>query len=108
MEDKVAAVTVTVELPEALPRLAETIAVPAETAVAKPPLVTVITGVFDEPQVTCMVISWLVPSEYVPMAVNCGASPTGIRGLAGITDMKDRVAAVTVRVVVPVTCPVGG
>ena len=38
---------------------------------ARPLLLTVATDVLDELQVTCGVISWLVPSEYVPEAANC-------------------------------------
>jgi hypothetical protein len=38
------------------------VAVPNEKAVARPVLSTVATDGFDELQVTCVVISWLVPS----------------------------------------------
>ena len=81
------------------------VAVPAATAVARPLLLTVATDVLDELQVTCVVISWLVPSEYVPEAANCWVTPTGMLGLAGVTDMEDRVAEVTVRVVLPEILP---
>ena len=111
MED-MAVAAVRVVLPEILPRLAVMVAVlPAATpvgTVTRPPLVTVATAVFDEPQITWVVISWLVPSEYMPIAVNCGVSPTGMLGLVGVITMEDKVAAVTVRIVVPVACPVGG
>jgi hypothetical protein len=63
-------VTVRVVLPEILPEAAVIVAVPAVTAVARPLLFTVATEVLDELQVTCVVISWLVPSEYVPEAAN--------------------------------------
>jgi hypothetical protein len=63
MEARVAEVTVRVVLPEIVPEAALMVAVPAVTAVARPlPLTVAITG-FDELQVTCMVISRLVPSE---------------------------------------------
>ena len=101
MEDRVAEVTVRVVLPEILPEVAVMVAVPAATAVARPLLLTVATDVLDEVQVTCVVISWVVPSEYVPVAVNCWVVPAGMLGLAGVTDMEDRVAEVTVRVVLP-------
>ena len=52
------------------------IVVPAATAVARPLLLTVATEVFDELQVACVVMSWLVPSENVPEAANCRVSPT--------------------------------
>jgi hypothetical protein len=64
-------VTARIVLPEILPEAAVMVALPAATAVARPPLFTVATVVLDELQVTCVVISWLVPSEYVPEAANC-------------------------------------
>ena len=78
MEDRPAEVTVMRVLPAMLPNVAEMVALPAATAVTRPPLDTVATGVFDEPQVTCKVMSKPVPSEYVPVAVSCGVTPTGM------------------------------
>ena len=101
MKDRVAEVTVRVVLPEIVPEVAVIEAVPAATAVARPLLLTVTTDVFEEVQVTCVVISRLMPSEYVPVAVNCWVTPTGILGLTGVTDTEDRVAEVTVRVLFP-------
>ena len=63
MEDRVAEVAVRVVLPEIIPELAVMVALPAATAVARPALLTIATEVFDELQVTCVVILWLVPSE---------------------------------------------
>ena len=63
MEDRVAEVAVRVVLPEIIPELAVMVALPAATAVARPVLLTIATDVFDELQVTCVVILWLVPSE---------------------------------------------
>ena len=100
-EDRVAEFTVRVILPVILPEVAVMVAVPTETAVARPLPLTVATEVSDEVQVTCVVISWLVPSENIPVAVNCWVTPTGMLGLAGVTDREDRMAAVTVRVVLP-------
>ena len=71
MEDRVAGIIVRVVFPEMLPEVAVTMDVPTATAVARPMLLTVATDVFDDLQVTCTVISWLVPSEYIPVAVNC-------------------------------------
>ncbi len=99
MEDRAAEVTVRVVLTEILPEVAVMVAVPGATAMARPLLVTVATDVFDEPQVTCVAISWLVPSEYVPIAANCWATPTGMIGLAGVTAREERAAEVTVRAV---------
>ena len=105
MEDRVAEVTVRVVFPEILPEVAVIVEVPAATAEARPLLLTVATDGFEELQVTCVLIPWLVPSEYVPVAVNCLVIPAGMLGLAGVTDMEDRVAEFTVRVVVPEIFP---
>ena len=51
-----------------------------------------------------MVTSWVVPSEKVPVAVNCSVVPPGTLGLAGVTAMEDN-AEVTIRVVPPETAP---
>lgn len=83
---------VKVVLPVMLPKVAVTVAVPAATAVANPLLLTVATDVLDELQMTCAVISRLVPSEYMLVAANCIVFPTGMLGLAGVTEMEDRVA----------------
>lgn len=105
-EDKVAAVTVRVVLPEMPPWVAVMVAAPTVTAVARPLLLIVATEVLDEVQMTCVVISRLVPSEYVPVAVNCWLTPKGVFGLAGVKAM-DNSAGTTVRVTLPVACPAG-
>jgi hypothetical protein len=88
-------------LPEIPPEVAVMVVVPTETPMARPVLSIVATDVSDQPQVTCVVISWLVPLEYVPVAVNCWMAPTGMLGLTGVTVMEDRFAVTTVRVVLP-------
>jgi hypothetical protein len=62
MEDRVAEVTARFVLPEILPEVAVMVAVPTEKAMARPLLLIVIANVLDELQVTCAVISKLVPS----------------------------------------------
>ena len=37
----------------------------------------------------------------MPVAINCWVAPTGTLGSAGVTDMAERVAVFTVRVVLP-------
>jgi hypothetical protein len=102
MDDRVAEFTVRVVLPEIFPEVAVMVVpVPTATAVARPLLFTVAIDVLDELQVTCAVISRLVPSENVPVAVNGWVTPTGILGLAGVTAMEDRGGAFTVRIVLP-------
>jgi hypothetical protein len=64
--DRVAWFTLKVVVPEILLDVAVTVAVPGATAEARPLLLTVATEGSDEIQVTCVLISWVVPSEYVP------------------------------------------
>jgi hypothetical protein len=101
MEDRVAEVTVRVILPEIAPEVAVMVAAPAATELPRPLLLTVATDVLDELQMTRVVISKLVPSEYAPQAENCWVIPVAMLGLSGVTDMEDRVAEVTVRVIPP-------
>jgi hypothetical protein len=105
MEDRVAAVTVMVLMPEILPEAAVMVAKPVATAVARPLLLTVATEVTDELQVTCVVISRLIPSEYVPVAVNWLVTSAGRLAMAGVTDMEVSTAGVTVRVALPEMVP---
>ena len=105
MEDRVAEVTVRVLLPEVIPEVAVMVAVPWAMAVARPLLSTVATDVLDELQMTCELRSKLAPLEKAPEAVNCGVNPTGTLGLAVVTDMEDKAAWSTARVVLPVIVP---
>ena len=63
MDDKVAAVTVRVAVPDLPLKVAVMVAVPAATPVAKPLLLIVAADVGNALQVTCVVISWVVESE---------------------------------------------
>ena len=63
--------TVRVVFPVILPEVAVMVVVPAATVVARPALLIVATEVLDELQATVVVISWVVPSKNVPVAVNC-------------------------------------
>jgi hypothetical protein len=88
--------------PEIVPEVAVMVVVPAAMAVPRPLLLlTVNTIVIAELQMTSVVISRVVPSAYVPVAVNCWVVPRGMLRLAGVTAMDDRAAEVTVRVVLP-------
>ena len=66
MKDRIAEVTVRVLFPEIIPEVAVMVAVPAATAVARPLPLTVATDGLEELQVTCVVTSRVVPSEYGP------------------------------------------
>ena len=57
IEDRVAEVTVRVVLPEILPAVAVMLEVSVARAVTRPLLLTVATGVLDELQVVCVVMS---------------------------------------------------
>ena len=56
-------------------------------------------------QVTWLVRSCVELSEKVPVAVNCSVSPLGDAGLAGVTAIDWRAAALTVRTVEPLMPP---
>ena len=73
--DRVGGDTVNVVLPVIPLSVAEMLVLPALTAVASPALVMVATPVFEEAQVTEPVRFWVLPSEYVPVAVNCWVAP---------------------------------
>ncbi len=96
---------VTVVLPEMLPNIAVMVAPPAVTAVTKPLLLTVATDVLEELQVTWVVRLTVVLSENVPVAVSAWVAPTVMIGLAGVIAREDRVAELTVRVVVAEMLP---
>lgn len=61
--------------------------------------------VLEELQVTKVVRSCVVLSEYVPVAVNCALDPDAMLGLPGVTEMDCKVALLTISVVVPETLP---
>jgi len=105
MEDRVAEVTVRIILPDINPEVAVMVAGPCAMAVARPLPLTVTEEVLDELQMTWVVISKLVPSEYAPEAANCWVIPAGMLALTGVTDMEDRVAEFTVRVMLPEIAP---
>jgi hypothetical protein len=90
-------VTVTVAELEVNPdKLALTVADPTARALASPvvpaALLTDRTCELEEVQVADAVTSCVVPSEKVPVAVNCWALPTAMLELAGVTDRETRVA----------------
>ena len=99
------AVTVRVVEPFTLPKVALIVELPIPTPVAKPPVVIVATLVVSEFHVTVLVMSCVLESVYVPVAVNCCVKLLTIEGFTGVTLIETRVAAVTVRVVEPLTLP---
>jgi uncharacterized protein (DUF736 family) len=102
MDCSIAAVTVSVALAVTAFPAADTVTVPGFRVVTKPVEFTVATVVSDVDQVA--VVSALeVPSEKVPVAVNCCVSPAAIDDPWGDTVMDCRIAAVTVSAAFPVT-----
>jgi len=97
------ACTVKVVLPLTLPNVAVIFEVPADTAVASPPLLMVATDVVPEVHATWLVMVWVPPPEYVPVAANCWVVFAVIVGLLGDTEMD--VSAGTVTVAVPLMLP---
>jgi hypothetical protein len=61
--------------------------------VVRPVLLMLATPVPDELQVAEFVRFWVLPSEYVPVAVNCSVVPKAIDGLAGVTAIEVKIAA---------------
>jgi len=102
-EDRVAEYTVRIVLSEILPVVAVMFVVPTETPMTRPVLSIVATDVSDEPQVTC--VAWVVPSEYVPVAVNRWGTPAGMLRLGDVTARDNRVAEFTVRIVLSEILP---
>ena len=84
-EAKAAAVTLRVVLPLMPEYEAVMVVEPAVFVVAMPVFETVAALVFDELQVADLVRSLLLPSLYLPVAVNCWPSPAATEGVPGVT-----------------------
>ena len=84
--------TVSVVFPFTLPSVTVIVVVPAETPVANPPALIVATPGLPEFHVTWLVTFCVLPSEYVPVAVNCCVVPLPMPGLAGVTAIEVSVA----------------
>jgi hypothetical protein len=105
MDTSVAAVTVSVVLPEMAPLVALIVVLPAFSADANPALLIVAVVVLDDTQVTLAVRFCVELSLYVPVAVNCCVPPAATEGFTGVTAIDTSVAAVTVSVVLPEMAP---
>ena len=102
MDMRVAAVTVSVVVFVTDPSAAVIVVEPTVIAVASPlepaVLLIVATALFDEVHTTDAVMSWVVPSLNVPVAVNCSVVPIAIWAATGDMLIDVSVAGVTVRV----------
>ena len=87
------------------PDVAEMVVVPGASAVTNPPGAIVATAVEDELQLTAPVRSCVLPSVYVPVAVNCCVVPKGIVGFFGLIAIEANVAGFTTNVAVALTEP---
>ena len=109
IETSFAGVTVSVVLPLIAPIAAEIWSCPVARAEARPfesvAFETVATVAVADAQVTLSETSCVVASSKKPVAMNCCWVPLAIDGTAGVTAIETRVAAVTVRVVLPFTAP---
>lgn len=102
---RLAAFTVKGALPVTPVSVAEMVVLPILSAVARPLTVIEATPGDEDFQATTPVMSCVLESENVPVAVNCCAMPMGTSALDGLTAMDVTVAEVTVSVVEPVIDP---
>lgn len=98
-----AAVTVIVVDPLTPPEVAVMVAEPGATAVAIPELLIVATDAGVADHVTD-VIACLLPSLYVPVALNCCVFPAATDGVAGVTAIDVRTGVGLVDEEDPVFC----
>ena len=80
-------------------RLAVILVVPVATDVANPVFAPIVATLgVAETQVAVVVMFWVEPSLYVPMAINCWVNPFAMHGLAGVTAIDANAEPVTVNV----------
>jgi hypothetical protein len=84
--------------PLTAPDVAVIVAFPRLRAVTAPLTVIDATALGEELQATVFVMSCVLPSENVPVAVNCRTTLSGIVVAAGVTRMEVRVPVLTVSV----------
>ena len=91
-------VAMTVRLADALTllTLAPMIVCPDDAAVARPLAETVATRGVEDPQDAVLVKSFVVPSVYFPVAVNCWLLPILTEIVAGLTSMLTSAAELAV------------
>ena len=99
------AVTVRVAVPEMPALKAVIVEVPAARPCASPAALIVAAVVLEDDHAAVAVKFCVELSVNVPVAVNCCDWPAEMLGVAGVTAIETRVAAVTFNVVVPLTLP---
>ena len=109
IETSAAGFTTSVADPLTEPELMPIVVVPVPTEVANPAvpavLLIVATVAAVELQWPVWVRSWVLPSLYVPVAVNCCVVPRGIVAVGGFIAIETSAAAVTVSTVELLTEP---
>lgn len=85
--------------------LAVMVDVPTAMPSARPPAAIVATDVGDELHVALLERFWVLPSLYVPVAVNCWVVPAAMDGLVGLIEIEVSTGAVTVSVADPLIEP---
>ena len=94
-DTSIGGITVSIIEVDKLPDVAVIVVRPAAAGVARPlepaVLLMAATSPAEEVQVTAAVRSFVVLSEYVPVAVNCCAVPSVMLGSAGFIEMDTRV-----------------
>lgn len=103
IDTRVAGVIVTLWVPDTLPSVALSTAVPGVTAVTSPVALTEPTCGESDVHTTEFVMSCVVPSEYTPVAVSCPLTPLAMLEPTPLISMDTSVAAVTATGVDPDT-----
>ena len=106
IETSMGGVTVNVADPVTPENVAEMITVPVEVPVARPVTLIVADEWRGADQVTVPLRSAVLPSLYVPVAVNCCERPATTEAVAGVTTIFCNVAVVVLRVAVPLSAGV--
>ncbi|MDO8413390.1 MAG: hypothetical protein Q7S51_06345, partial [Gallionellaceae bacterium] len=107
MDARVALVTVNTVAPEILPCIAVMVVRPTVFTLVKSAnpwekiSLLILNAELEEIQRTDFVMSCVVLSEYIPVAVNCVLSPKAIFGLVGVTSIDVSTAPLTVNCVEP-------
>jgi len=101
-DTRTGAVTATLAEPLIVPPdVAVMVVIPGTTVVAYPPPPIVATPEADDAQLADCVRSCVLPSLYVPRAVNCCPVPSGIDAPLGVIAMEINVGPVTLSVLLP-------
>jgi hypothetical protein len=91
------AVTVRVVVPCTAPEPAVIVVLPMATPLASPPALIVATPGTEELHVAVLVRFSVLPSLYVPVAVNCCVATAGMEGFVGVTAIDTRGLPVPLR-----------